>query len=117
MIFRDKLPFIIITVIILFCTTYLLSEKTPFNGDEFYTLDIDKIHKPIPYKFILAKYIERFEAISSTNIFHLRITSIFFTIIGIILCFITFAQGRNEAIILALLLITNSFINAISIYY
>ena len=90
---------IIFTSLILICSAYLLSDKTPFNGDEFYTLDIENIHKPIPYQIIVSQIIEKCSPITPENIFSLRFTSILFTLISVILLYIYLIRDKYEMIV------------------
>ena len=117
MAFRVKLPYLISTILIVICSSYFLSKNTPFTGDEFYTLDIEKIHKPIPYRIVLSQIIEIFSPITSENIFSLRFTSIVFTLVSIILWYLCFIRDKYEAIIFSILIITSSFLLQESIYF
>ena len=117
MIFKEKLPYLIITLLIVICSSYLLSNNTPFTGDEFYTLDIEKIDKPIPYRVVVSQVIERFSPITPENIFSLRFTSILFTLVSIILWYLYFIRDKYEAIIFSILIITSSFLLQETIFF
>jgi len=60
MTFKEKVPYIIITISILIISAFFLNERTAFMGDEFGTLDIEKIHKPIPYHGIVSNLLDYF---------------------------------------------------------
>ena len=117
MTFREKLPYLISTILIVICSSYFLSKNTPFTGDEFYTLDIEKIHKPIPYQVVVSQIIERLSPITPKNIFSLRFTSILFTLVSIILWYLYFIRDKYEAIIFSILIITSSFLLQETIYF
>ena len=117
MAFRVKLPYLISTILIVICSSYFLSKNTPFSGDEFYTLDIEKIHKPIPYRVIVSQIIERFSPITPENIFSLRFSSILFTLVSVILWYLCFIRDKYEAIIFSILIITSSFLLQETIYF
>ena len=117
MTFREKLPYLISTILIVICSSYFLSKNTPFTGDEFYTLDIEKIHKPIPYRVVVSQIIETFSPITPENIFTLRFTSILFTLISIILWYLYFIKDKYEAMIFPTLIITSSFLLQETIYF
>ena len=117
MTFREKLPYLISTILIVICSSYFLSKNTPFTGDEFYTLDIEKIHKPIPYRVVVSQIIETFSPITPENIFSLRFTSILFTLVSIILWYLCFIRDKYEAIIFSILIITSSFLLQETIYF
>ena len=117
MTFRVKLPYLISTILIVICSSYFLSKNTPFTGDEFYTLDIEKIHKPIPYRVVVSQIIETFSPITPENIFSLRFTSILFTLVSIILWYLCFIRDKYEAIIFSILIITSSFLLQETIYF
>ena len=52
-----KLIYLGIIGFTLICLSYTLSSQTPFSGDEFYTLDIEKVHKPVPYYLLVSNVI------------------------------------------------------------
>ena len=117
MIFREKVPYLIVSILLLLCSAYLLSEKTPFTGDEFYTLDIENIHKPIPYHGVVSQIIDTLSPITPENIFSLRFSSILFTLIGIILWHVSFLKDIRETIIFSILIITSSFLIRETIFF
>jgi hypothetical protein len=117
MTFRVKLPYLISTILIVICSSYFLSKNIPFTGDEFYTLDIEKIHKPIPYRVVVSQTIERFNPITPENIFSLRFTSILFTLVSIILWYLYFIRDKYEAMIFSILIITSSFLLQETIFF
>jgi len=117
MTFRVKLPYLISTILIVICSSYFLSKNIPFTGDEFYTLDIEKIHKPIPYRVVVSQTIERFNPITPENIFSLRFTSILFTLVSIILWYLYFIRNKYEAMIFSILIITSSFLLQETIFF
>ena len=117
MTFRLKLPYLISTILIVIFSSYFLSKNTPFTGDEFFTLDIEKIHKPIPYRAVVSQIIERFSPITPENIFSLRFTSILFTLVSVILWYLYFIIDKYEAIIFSILIITSSFLLNETIYF
>jgi hypothetical protein len=106
-----------LTLISVIGLSYLLSNQTPFGGDEFYTLDIDKIHKPIPYQLAVSSIIDSIDDIEPSDVFKLRLTSIFFTCIGIILLFYFFPKTKFELFILFVFLVSNPFLLSMSIFF
>ena len=55
---KEKLPFIILGVFSFILLSLLLSQKASFSGDEFYTLDVSNVLKPIPYRIFVSIFIE-----------------------------------------------------------
>jgi len=117
MTFREKLPYLISTILIVICSSYFLSKNTPFTGDEFGTLDIEKIYKPILYRVVVSQIIEIFSPITPENIFSLRFTSILFTLVSIILWYLYFIRDKYEAIVFSILIITSSFLLQETIFF
>ncbi len=106
-----------ITLTSVLCLSYFLSEQTPFHGDEFYTLDIAKVHKPVPYQYFVSKIIDSIKEVKPSDTFNLRFTSIFFTCLGVILLFLFFPKTKLELFLLSILIITNPFILSMSILF
>ena len=114
---REKVPYIIITITILIISAFILNERTSFEGDEFGTLDIEKIYKPIPYHGIVSNLLDYLRPITPDNIFHIRLSSLFFTVIGIFLWFLYFLEDRYEIIIFSVIIITSGFLLRESIFF
>ena len=112
-----KIIYLGIIGITLICLSYTLSSQTPFSGDEFYTLDIEKVYKPVPYKYFVSGVIDSINEIKPLDTFNLRFTSIFFTLLGIILLILFFPETKLELSVLSILIITNPFILSISIFF
>ena len=112
-----KLIYLGIIGFTLICLSYTLSSQTPFSGDEFYTLDIEKVYKPVPYKYFVSGVIDSINEIKPLDTFNLRFTSIFFTLLGIILLILFFPETKLELSVLSILIITNPFILSISIFF
>ena len=117
MTFRVKLPYLISTILIVICSSYFLSKNIPFTGDEFFTLDIEKIHKPVPYRVIVSQIITTYNPITPENIFSLRFTSILFTLVSIILWYVSFIRDKYETIIFSTAIITSSFLLQETIFF
>ena len=117
MTFREKLPYIIITITILTISAFFLSERTAFTGDEFGTLDIENIHKPIPYHLIISNHLDYLQPITPENILHIRLSSLLFTMIGIFLWFLYFLDNRYEIFIFSVIIITSGFLLRESIFF
>ena len=117
MTFREKLPYLIITITILTISAFFLNERTAFTGDEFGTLDIENIHKPIPYHGIVSNLLDYLHPITPENIFHIRLSSLFFTVIGIFLWFLYFLDNRYEIFIFSVIIITSGFLLRESIFF
>lgn len=115
--FNQKNIYIVLAIIITLSICYFLSKKTPFSGDEFYTLDIEKVHKPVPYHYIVSNVIDYIGEIKPAHTFYLRFTSILFTCIGFLLLFLFIPNTKLELFLLSILLITNPFILSISIFF
>ena len=94
-----------------------MSERTKLSGDEFYTLDIEEVHKPLPYKYIVSKLISSIGDIKPEHTFSLRLTSVFFTCIGILLLLMFVPKNKQELLLLCVLVFTNPFILSISIFF
>ena len=112
-----KIIYLGITLISILSLSYILSERTPFHGDEFYTLDITKVHKPVPYQYFVSKIINSIAEVKPSHTFILRLTSIFFTCLGVILLFLFFPKTKLELFLLSILIITNPFILSMSILF
>ena len=104
-------------IIIVACSSYLLNKNVPFSGDEFYTLDIQNVHKPIPYYYLVSNLIDGLGQIKPQHIFYLRLTSIVFMCLAIVLLFLFIPKTQYELIVLAALIITNPFILSVSIFF
>jgi len=117
MTFREKLPYLIIIITILTISAFFLNERTAFTGDEFGTLDIENIHKPIPYHGIVSNLLDYLHPITPENIFHIRLSSLFFTVIGIFLWFLYFLDNRYEIFIFSVIIITSGFLLRESIFF
>ncbi len=114
---KDKSQYIIFTLIIFITSAIILSMKTPFTGDEFYTLDIEKIHKPLLYKIIISGIIKIFNPISSDHVLILRLSSLIFSTISILLWFIYYIKNKNQAFIFSILIITSGFLLRETIFF
>ena len=114
---RDKTPYIISTLLIFITSAFILSKNTSFSGDEFYTLDIERIHKPLTYKIVVSGLINFLKPTSSDNVFALRLSSIIFSIISIMLWFIYYIKNTKQALIFSFLIITNGFLLKESIFF
>jgi len=117
MTFREKLPYLIITITILTISSFFLNERTAFTGDELGTLDIENIHKPVPYHGIVSNLLDYLHPITPENIFHIRLSSLFFTVIGIFLWFLYFLDNRYEIFIFSVIIITSGFLLRESIFF
>jgi len=117
MTFREKLPYLIITITILMISSFFLNERTAFTGDELGTLDIENIHKPVPYHGIVSNLLDYLHPITPENIFHIRLSSLFFTVIGIFLWFMYFLNNRYEIFIFSVVIITSGFLLRESIFF
>jgi len=117
MTFREKLPYLIITITILTISSFFLNERTAFTGDELGTLDIENIHKPVPYHGIVSNLLDYLHPITPENIFHIRLSSLFFTVIGIFLWFMYFLNNRYEIFIFSVVIITSGFLLRESIFF
>ena len=112
-----KIIYLGVTLITVFCLSYILSNQTPFSGDEFYTLDIKKIYKPIPYQYFVSEVIDSINEIKPSHIFNLRFTSVIFTCVGVLLLILFFPKTKLELSLLSILIITNPFILSMSILF
>ena len=108
--------FILITSLLFILNSIFLSGCIPFTGDEFFTLDIDSINKPFPYKIFVSSILS-FVSPNPSNIFILRFTSVFFMILMISLFYIFFTEGKKEKMVLLLLLVSNSFVLREAIFF
>ena len=81
MTFREKLPYLISTILIVICSSHFLSKNTPFTGDEFYSLDVEKIYKPVYYWLVVSQIIGIINPNPPGDIFSFSYTSILFTLI------------------------------------
>ena len=116
--FRTKLPFLICTIVVILFLGFLLSDLRSFDGDELGTFnDIKKIHKPIPYAKIVLSWIKFLEPINISDIFFLRLSSLFFTILTILLWFIFSIKSKFESILYFIITVTSCFLLSQTIYF
>jgi len=83
MTFRVKLPYSISTIFLVFISPYLLSKNIPFTGGEFYSMDVEKIYKPIYYWVVVSQIIGIINPNRPRDIFSFSFISILFTLIRI----------------------------------
>ena len=112
-----KLYFFLISCFIITISFVNLNSIFPFSGDEFYTLDIKNINKPIPYKLIVSMIINFLEPITSKDVFVLRLTSLFFIFISIFVWFFYFLKSKNEILFFFLLMISSAFVIEQGIFF
>ena len=116
--FKERLIFSCTLIFLLTILGYLLSGNRAFEGDELGTLiEIEKIHKPVPYKKIILNWINILKPINVKEIFLLRLSSLFFAAITIFLWFFLFIRSRLESILFFIILVTSSFFLNQSIYF
>ena len=116
--FKEKLIVSCSLIIFVIILGFLLSENRAFDGDELGTLtDIEKIHKPVPYKKIIIYWINLLKPIDVNEVFFLRLSSLFFTAITIFLWFFFYIRSRLESILFFIVVITSSFFLYQSIYF
>ena len=112
-----KLYFFLISCFIITISFVNLNSIFPFSGDEFYTLDIKNINKPIPYKLIVSMIINFLEPITSKDVFVLRLTSLFFIFVSIFVWFFYFLKSKNEILFFFLLMISSAFVIEQGIFF
>ena len=96
MTFKEKASYPIITAVFIIILSSVLSERIVFTGDEFGTLDIEKFHKPIPYKCFVLNWISFFKPISPDDIENVSLS---FTFLGLFLFYYFYINDRYEIII------------------
>lgn len=114
--FKEKAPYIFITIILFFGLSYYFSQNIFFSGDEFYTLDIEKINKPIPYQLFVKWYLNIF-SIGPSSVFLIRVSSIIFSIIGIVVFLYFVPSNKNEIQVASILILSNSFLLRETIFF
>ena len=115
--FKERIPYFFVAVIILILSCYIISDKISFEGDELGTLDIEKIHKPIPYHNIISSLINFLEPINKDDIFFLRLSSLLFTLITVFLWYLFYIRTKIESITFLIFIVTSSFILDQSIFF
>ena len=117
MTFKEKVSYPLITAVIIIILSSVLSERTVFTGDEFGTLDIENIHKPIPYNTLVSNWISFFKPINPDDVENLRLSSLVFTLLGLFLIYYFYINNRFEIIIFSLLMATSGFLYSNSIFF
>ena len=112
-----KVYFFFISCSLIIISFVQLNSIFLLSGDEFFTLDIKNINKPIPYKLIVSIIINFLEPITSKDVITLRLTSLFFIILTIFSWFFSFLKSKNEVFIFFLIMISSSFVAEQSIFF
>jgi hypothetical protein len=113
---KEKLPFIILGVFSFILLSLLLSQKASFSGDEFYTLDVSNVLKPIPYRIFVSIFIENI-GIGPDKSLLLRLSSTFFMVIGILLWYIFITNNKRQIFVFTCIIISSSFLLVESFYF
>jgi len=106
----------LVTATIFSVIWYLIVKDASFMGDEFYTYDVEKISKPIPY-FILVNYLVGLFDVNLDNTIYLRLSSLFFTLLSLYIWVFYLLKSKKQLLIFSLILITSSFIYVESGYF
>tara|TARA_Y100001970_G_scaffold76719_1_gene97417 strand:+ start:18013 stop:19992 length:1980 start_codon:yes stop_codon:yes gene_type:complete len=117
MIINYKIYFFLACSFVVTISFFHLNSIVPFSGDEFYTLDIKNIHKPIPYKLIISMVISLLDPITPKDVLLLRLTSLFFILCSFLLWFYCYLKSKNEALIFSLLMISGAFVIGQGIFF
>ena len=113
---KSKSIYIALVCTVFFFITLKISDLTPFYGDEFYTLDIENINKPITYNIILSRFIESI-SVGPDSIFTLRLSSVVFSILGIILFLWYIPKDHIQFCVASFVIVSNSFIIRDAIFF
>ena len=113
---KSKSIYIALVCTVFFFITLKISDLTPFYGDEFYTLDIENITKPITYNIILSRFIESI-SVGPDSIFTLRLSSVVFSILGIILFLWYIPKDHIQFCVASFVIVSNSFIIRDAIFF
>ena len=116
MTFNNKIKWILFTIVAFSFLVFKLNDLVTFQGDELGTLDLEKIHKPIPYKIIVSFILSFFLKIPE-NIFLFRLTSLIFSLISIVFWYKYFLNNTNEILVFNFMILTSSFIIRESMYF
>ena len=116
MTFNNKIKWILFTIVTFSFLVFKLNDLVTFQGDELGTLDLEKIHKPIPYKIIVSFILSFFLKIPE-NIFLFRLTSLIFSLISIVFWYKYFLNNTNEILVFNFMILTSSFIIRESMYF
>ena len=114
--FSSKISWIAFTIILFSISFLNINDLISFDGDELGTLDLQKIHKPIPYKIIVSFILGLFNKVPE-NILLIRFSSLLFSLVAILIWYKYLLKSRKEIIIFNLLFLTNSFILRESSYF
>ena len=114
--FNNKIKWILFTIVTFSFLVFKLNDLVTFQGDELGTLDLEKIHKPIPYKIIVSFILSFFLKIPE-NIFLFRVTSLIFSLISIVFWYKYFLNNTNEILVFNFMILTSSFIIRESMYF
>ena len=115
--FKNKLYFTIINLILFTTVSYFISNNLTFHGDEIGTLEIEKIHKPAPYHFLISSFIGYVGELFPTKIFLYRSTSLVFTLVAIAIWSLFYIKGKKNFFVFSLIILTNSLIIRESIFF
>ena len=117
MIFKNKFYFTIINFILFTTVSIIISNNLTFHGDEIGTLEIEKIHKPVPYHHLISGFIKYAGELNPTKIFLYRSTSLVFTLIAIAIWSFFFLKEKKNFVVFSLIILTNSLIIRESIFF
>ena len=78
--FNSKISWIAFTIILFSISFLNINDIISFDGDELGTLDLQKIHKPIPYKIIVSFILGLFNKVPE-NILLIRFSSLLFRLL------------------------------------
>ena len=92
--FSSKISWIAFTIILFSISFLNINEIISFDGDELGTLDLQKIHKPIPYKIILFHYFRFVGSKMPDNILLIRFSSLLFSLVAILIWYKYLLKSR-----------------------
>ena len=115
--FKNKFYFTIINLILFTTVSIIISNNLTFHGDEIGTLEIEKIHKPVPYHHLISGFIKYAGELNPTKIFLYRSTSLVFTLIAIAIWSLFFLKEKKNFVVFSFIILTNSLIIRESIFF
>ena len=115
--FKNKFYFTLINLILFTTVSIIISNNLTFHGDEIGTLEIEKIHKPVPYHHLISGFIKYAGELNPTKIFLYRSTSLVFTLIAIAIWSLFFLKEKKKIVVFSFIILTNSLIIRESIFF
>ena len=94
---------------------FYFSLQFSFAGDEFYTYDIEKVSRPIPYNFIIS-LVKPFVLLDQIGVLILRSTNLLFLYLSFYIWIYHILKSKKEYLFFSGLVLTSTFLYQEAIY-